>query len=551
MEKLCMSCMRPLSETDTVCPHCNYSVDRKNPDGYLPAGTILQEHYLVGRALGSYGDAYIYVGYDSMLKSRVFIREFFCSEFCKRTAENAVAVTAGKEEDFKTCFDAFYQNVRSLAKLKDLPALLPLYDIFRENQTMYAVYDYCEGRSLARELKAKGGRMTWNELRPLMMQLMTSVSALHQAGVYHLGICPDTILVAPDGKLRLRSFAIPAARQTGSPLKPRLFAGFAAPEQYSAHKTCDASTDVYGLAATMFAALTGNTPPEAPRRVHSSQDLFLPAEVADELPDSVGLALFHALQPAQDKRTATIEEFRASLSAEPAVNALLEDAAPETEEAAPRKPKNRYPLYIGIAVFLVLAILAGILLCILFPGETEPTLSDTTPTTTMPSKVTTTYVDPESVYSIPNLVGKNYFAEKNNTRTGDFVLEVSYMQYDAKKAKGTIISQEPAAGTSSKSGATIKVLISMGAEDLTVPDVAGWPQEYATKYLEALGFKVDVLMVNVSTYEKGLVEGCDPQPGTPKGIGDTITLRVSNMEPPAEDTNPPANDTTPTDEVTE
>ncbi len=531
-QKLCMSCMRPLSEEDTVCPHCKYTVGRQNPAGYLPAETVLQEHYIVGRALGSYGDACIYMGYDKLLKSAVFIREFFPADFCERTAVNSVVPVAGKEDAFDSCRESFYANARALAKLKDLPSLLPLYDIFTDNDTVYAVYDHCEGRSLARELKACGGRMPWAEVRPLFMQLMTSISALHRAGVYHLAISPETILIGTDGKLRLRSFAIPEARKAGTPIKPRFSAGFAAPEQYAANKECAAAADVYGLAATIFTTLTGNVPPEAPRRAHGSQDLFLPAEVADDLPEGVGLALFNALQPDQTKRLQTVEELRGALSAEPAVNALLEDAEQELAEEQPPKKKNRYPLYIGISVFVVLAVLAGILLCILFPqGEDEPLLSgETVITTTKPTKATTTYVDPESIYSIPKMVGKNYYSEKNNTMTGDFKLEITYMKYDNEKPKGTILSQEPEAGTSSKAGATIKVVISMGSEDLTVPDVAGWPQEYATKYLEALGFKVDVLLVNVSEYDKGIVDGTDPGPKTELGVGDTVTLRVSNVE---------------------
>ena len=71
----------------------------------------------------------------------------------------------------------------------------------------------------------------------------------------------------------------------------------------------------------------------------------------------------------------------------------------------------------------------------------------------------------------------------------------------------------------------------MGTEDLVVPDVAGWPQEYATKYLEALGFRVDTLLLNQSDYEKGIVDSTDPEPKTELGVGDTVTLRVSNMEP--------------------
>ncbi len=536
-QKLCMSCMRPLSETDTTCPHCKYTVGKQNPAGYLSAETVLQDHYIVGRALGSYGDACIYMGYDKMLKSAVFIREFFPADFCERTEENAVVPVAGKEEDFEACRESFYANARALAKLKDLPSLLPLYDIFADNDTVYAVYDYCEGYSLSRELKARGGRMPWTEVRPLFMQLMTSISALHRAGVYHLAISPETILVGEDGKLRLRSFAILQARRAGTPIKPRFSPGFAAPEQYTANKECSAPADVYGLAATIFTVLTGNVPPEAPRRAHGSQDLFLPAEVADELPEGVSLALFNALQTDPAKRLQTVDALRNALSSEPAMNALLEDAAQEQVEEKPKEKKNHYPLYIGISVFVILAIAAGILLCVLFPeyapqlgNDTKETTPTSQGTTTKPTKKTTTYVDPESVYSVPNMVGKNYFSEKNNTMTGDFQLQVSYMKYDNENVKGTILSQEPKEGTSAKAGATITVVISMGSEDLTVPDVAGWPQEYATKYLEALGFKVDVLLVNVSEYDKGIVEGTDPLPETALGVGDTVTLRVSNME---------------------
>lgn len=552
-QKLCMSCMRPLSEEDTVCPHCKYTVGRQNPAGYLPAETLLQEHYIVGRALGSYGDACIYMGYDKMLKSTVFIREFFPADFCERTADNSVLPVAGKENSFDRCRESFYMNARALAKLKDLPALLPLYDIFTANDTVYAIYDYCEGRSLSRELKARGGRMPWTEVRPLFMQLMTSVAALHRAGVYHLAISPETILVDADGKLRLRSFAIAEARRAGSPIKPRFSPGFAAPEQYTANKPCGAPADVYGLAATIFTALTGNVPPEAPRRAHGSQDLFLPAEVADELPEGVGLALFNALQTDPQKRLQSVEELRSELSAEPAVNALLEDAEQEIAEEQPKQKKNRYPLYIGISVFVVLAVLAGILLCILFPqGEEPENLSGEPTVTTLPTKPTTTYVDTGSSYSIPPLTGQNYYTLKNKPMNGDFKLEIAYMVYDDKAEKGTIISQEPAAGTAAEAETVIKVVISIGSEKLTVPDVSGWPQEYATKYLEAIGLKVDddVLEVNVSEYEKGLVEGTEPKAGTKLSIGDTITLRVSNVEPTTTadtDTTDPTDTTNTTD----
>ncbi|MBQ6706273.1 MAG: PASTA domain-containing protein [Clostridia bacterium] len=539
----CLSCMQPLTEKDETCPRCNYPVNRKNPAGYLAAKTVLSEHYLVGRALGTYGDACIYIGYDLLLKSPVFIREYFPETLSRRLEDGTVVPAEGKEDDFNACRDSFYANVRAIAKMKDLPSILPLYDIFTEKDTVYAIYDYCEGRSLSRTLKTRGGRMSWTEVRPLFMQLMTTVSTLHRAGIYHLAISPDTILVAPDGKLRLRSFAIPEARTTGSPLKPHLSAGYSAPEQYVAGRTCGAQADVYGLAATIFYTLTGTTPPEAPRRVRGSQDLFLPADVAEELPESVGMALFNALQPDLEKRLGSVEDLRAALSAEPAVNALLEDQE-EAEISPEDKKKSRYPLYIGIAVFAVLAVLAGIVLTILFPGkEPQGDLSDDLPPVTTTTAPTTapTYLDPSTVFAVPNLLGEDYYTKKNESIAGEFKLEISYMKYDEKQERGTILSQEPKAGESAEPGTTIRVVISLGSEKLVVPNVTEWPEEYATKYLKALGFNVESLPVNVSKFDKGLVDGTDPVAGTELLMGDTVTLRVSNVELPEE------TDTTETD----
>lgn len=533
-QQLCMNCMKPIEQTDEKCPHCRYPVDKPNPAGFLPAGADLGDHYTVGRALGNYGDACIYVGYDRLLKSPVFIREFFPANFSQRAKTGDVLPTENKEGAFDVCRESFYANARALAKVKELPALLPLYDIFTANSTVYAVYDHCEGHTLSQELKRRGGTMEWSELRPLLNTLMNTVAGLHRAGIYHLGISPDTIMVANDGKLRLRGFAIPQARTTGTPIKPRLAEGFAAPEQYVPRAACGQAADVYGLAATIFRTVSGNNPPEAPKRARGADDLLLPAEVAEKLPETVGLALFNALIPDVDSRTATVEDFRAALTAEPAVNALLGE---EDETPAPvreKKAKNYTPLYIGITVLAVLGILAGIVLMFLFPSDepTTPTSDDTAVSTTTTAPTTpTTYIDPNNSYAVPNLVGKNYYTEKNADRAGDFVLKIDHLEYNDKKGKGEILSQTPAAGEAVEAGATISVIISIGSESLTVPDVAGWPDEYAKKYLEALGFKVETMQLNISAFDKGLVDSCDPAQGTTLTFGDTVTLRVSNVQP--------------------
>ena len=91
-------------------------------------------------------------------------------------------------------------------------------------------------------------------------------------------------------------------------------------------------------------------------------------------------------------------------------------------------------------------------------------------------------------------------------------------------------------------GTPVKVVISAGPEENTIPNVVGWPQEYAEALLREKGFKVDVVKVLVSEYDRGLVDSIEPAAGEKLGRGDTVTLKVSDKEPVTE---PPADPTDP------
>lgn len=552
---LCMGCMNPLPEGRKECGICGYPADGENPPLYLPVGTVLSERYLVGRVLSAGGDLACYIGYDQVSKAPILIREFLPDTLCTRGEDGELAVLGGCEHTYADYLEKFLGHARALARMRDLPAIIPLYDIFDQNHTAYTVQEYCEGISLETRLAQAGGRLRWEEVRPLFMTLMTSLTSLHAAGILHLGICPENILLGTDGKFRLRGFSIAEARHVSTDLKPQLIAGYSAPEQYGFDQSCSEATDVYGLAATIFRTLTGNPPPEGSARARNSSDLFVPTEVAEDLPENVALALFNALQVDSDKRTPSINAFRSQLSAAPAVSALLEDekpepapAEPEPETPEPPKPKNnrtKYAVLIVLAVFLVLLLLAGGVILILFPDLfARPSASSDTSfdfhlsTSSAESQVSSEYVPPEATYAVEDVTGKNYYEEKDKTFLGNMTLEVQYMAY-SDQPKGTILDQSPAPESPEKEGTVIKVVISAGPEEVEVPDVSGWKEEHARLYLEALGFHVETVTVAVSDYEKGYVQDTDPAAGTKRAFGDTITLRVSAVEPTEPPTEPP------------
>ena len=61
-----------------LCPHCGYDPNEiVDTAVYLKPGTVLNDKYLVGRALGYGGFGITYVGWDRNLSRKVCIKEYF------------------------------------------------------------------------------------------------------------------------------------------------------------------------------------------------------------------------------------------------------------------------------------------------------------------------------------------------------------------------------------------------------------------------------------------------------------------------------------------
>ncbi len=547
MANICLGCLNPLPEGDERCRICGFSTADHNPAIALPLDTKLQEHYTVGRMVHEGSDSLLYLGFDNILKEPCFIQEFFAGGLCERAADGSVTPLGGCERPFGDYRKQFGDTARALARVKDLPCIIPTYDIFEENGTFYAVSDYSIGETLAQHLELAGGRIPWQEARPLFMSLMTCVEQLAGAGIHHLAICPANILITKDGKPHLRGFSLAAARQVGSDLTPRLATGFSAPEQYDAEGILGEATDVYGLAATIFRAVTGNTPPAGNTRAEDSDDLFMTAEIAEELTQQVCVALFNALLVSPEARTATVAALHQQLAMEPNVSALLDEDKPA--EPTKKKTNTRALLIIFGSVAAALLVIALIVLFLLGDSQ-QPATSE--PEASLPSFTTTTTASPTSTkYSVPSLLNQDYYDIYDKKTNGSFNIVIKHKEYSTKAA-GIILSQEPEAGTLVDKGATIEVVVSLGKnDDIAIPDLAGWKEAHAKQYLEDIGFKVEVAQLFATDVPYGEVESTDPPAGTVKKRGDTITLRVSYVEPTTTTTDATDGSTTAQTEPTE
>ena len=535
---MCMGCMSERDGSEGKCPHCGYPTGGVNPPEYLRVRTLLDDRYLVGRVLEISGDSAVYIGQDQQDGSVVTVREFFPGNLCRREPNGEL--TSG-DAAFAPYKAKFLSNARAVARLRDVLAVVPSFDIFEQNGTAYSVSEYCEGVSLERYVSNRGP-LSYEQARRMFLPLISAMAAIHAAGVLHLGICPKNVLVDGDGRLRLKNFCIPETRTVDTACKPVMAQGYCAPEQYTAGAPRTEAADVYALAATLYFALTGIQPTDAAVRMKKGGQLLMPANVADALPDHVKDSMHRALRIDADRRTPSAQQLWDELTATPAVAALIDE-----EEVHPEpKPKKGGMSWLLLAFVGTLLICAGIAIFVLqqlgvvnvndlFTKPTTPTTTTVaattvTTTTTLPSTtVTTTPI--AGTYEVPDFVGKTANEAKTTYLGGGLKVYVMGYAY-SDKAKGVVLSQEYEAGSRVAKNTAIGITVSAGPESFEMPDMSGWTEEHARLYLEALGLTVKTpsLLLEVSEYEKGTVDRTTPAAGSSVSLGDSVTLWVSNVE---------------------
>jgi serine/threonine-protein kinase len=96
--------------------------------------------------------------------------------------------------------------------------------------------------------------------------------------------------------------------------------------------------------------------------------------------------------------------------------------------------------------------------------------------------------------------------------------------------KGTVVGQSPGAGAKLREGATVRLRVSAGPAQVTVPDVTGLDEESARQQLEAAGFDVQIVDEPTSdATQDGLVVSQTPTGGTRGEKGSRVTLSIARF----------------------
>ena len=488
-DHLCMSCMREIGD-ENQCPYCGFHADSPQLAPYLPLRTVVAERYLAGKLLDYNGDGATYMGWDLEMNAPVTIREFLPDSIAERREDLTLVPMAGCEITYRDCYQSFLELWRKLARMRGLSALILVFDIVEDHGTAYAISEYMEGVSLREYLlRSPSGYLSWEQARILFMPVLSTLGTLHSAGIIHRGISPTTLIVGKNGKMRITGFSIWQARTARGDLTAQLFPGYAAIEQYGFEGQQGPWTDIYAFSAVLYRTLIGSTPLEATSRVTNDR-LMVPGKFAEQLPAYVINALMNGLQLLPEDRTRTVDQLRAELSAAPGTStAAIAYAGKEDAPYQEPVPSGRKKSASGSKTALI-AGLASIAACLVIFAVLSLTVwrEDIGMFFTGGASTQASSNAPELV-KVPDFRGLNYNNIKSNTDyTNAFFFETEYQDSDTQ-GKDVVLSQNIAYGTEVPKGSTIKLVLSSGNEEITLPDFKG--QNYATVKLklEEMGFQ--------------------------------------------------------------
>jgi serine/threonine protein kinase len=247
----------------------------------LPEGTELVGDYRIKRVLGAGGFGITYLADEQALGRVVTVKEYFPAEFAARRKRSAAPRSRDVADDYQWGLDRFIEEAQTLARF-DHPNIVRVHRYFRANDTAYMVLKFEEGGSFKAWLNGLKRAPRQAELDTMIAPLLDALEIIHDADFLHRDIAPDNIMVRKDGSPVLIDFgsargALASQSRTVSALvKP----GYSPYEQYATSGANQGPwTDMYALGATLYHAITGKRPPDAPSRVVN--DDYVPArEVA-------------------------------------------------------------------------------------------------------------------------------------------------------------------------------------------------------------------------------------------------------------------------------
>ncbi|MFD5555364.1 protein kinase [Streptomyces sp. NPDC127068] len=204
-------------------------------------GQRISDRYRLVRLIGTGGMGEVWLAHDELLGRRVAVKSARVDGAKARRRLKAEASNAGRQVH---------------------PHLVGVFDLVTTGPACWIVMEYVPGHSLARRVRT-GGPLDGAEVAALGRQIADALVATHAEAVVHGDVTPENVLVTEGGLAKLTDFGISRALWReyvrSHTLSVRGKPPYLAPE-VARGATAGPASDVFGLGATLYAAVEGRSP---------------------------------------------------------------------------------------------------------------------------------------------------------------------------------------------------------------------------------------------------------------------------------------------------
>ena len=480
-------------------------------------GTILGGRYRLVELLGQGGMATIFRAHDNQLDRDVAVK--------------LLRPEYGRDPDFGSRFRQEAKNAASL----NHPNIVSVYDYGQDTAGPFIVMELVEGEDLATIIR-RSGALPPRQAARIVAEAARALQAAHTSGIVHRDVKPGNILIGRDGVVKVTDFGIARAVAEAQMTLPGTTLGsvhYFSPEQARGEQATAAS-DIFALGIILYELLTGRRPWEG-----DSAAAVAMARLAGPVPDPTSVRA--GIPPdlaAIDRRalaTEPVDRWASAANLAAALEAFLSGAAipglgalggatsvggaaagaasaglaatarpnpaavPYTPDAYAHARPNRYaapersvgpPPYrrdarqpldedepdgatspaVWVAAFVALVILAAAAFLIfrLLSGGAAPVAQ---------------------TVAVPNFVGKTFTAAQTAAAEAGLtvVQDKTQIAPSPSASVGTVIAQDPVAGTKVALNRQVKLTVVVAPETVAVPDLRNKTIPQAIQLLVAAG----------------------------------------------------------------
>ncbi len=485
-------------------------------DNYV--GKRLDGRYEVQEIIGVGGMSVVYKAYDNV-DDRIVAIKILKEEFLNN-------------EEFKRRF----KNESKAIALLSHPNIVKVYDVNFGEKLQYIVMEYIDGITL-KEYINKQGAITWNDALFFMTQILRAVQHAHDKGIVHRDIKPQNIILLKNGNIKVTDFGIARFSRSETRTLTEQAIGsvhYISPEQAKGEYT-DEKADIYSLGVVLYEMLAGSVPFEADSAVSVAlmqlqADAKKLTDINPDIPLGLEQICIHAMQkdPMDRYQTATemlldIEEiikdpkatfnYVSKVDTNPTIivnkNEVLSreeqhnDEVREHVDAAEAK-EHKKKVITAVTIGIIVLIAAIVLLVMGFTNGF--------------SKSTT---------KLENFVGTSY-DETYDAYSSTYEIVAEY-EKTSEYTPGTVISQDPVAGSKVLQGTKVKLTVAASEQDITVPNVYNYDEDRAKQALEMSGLKhTKTVSVSSENVDDGKVVYTEPKANTVVSADQEITIYISS-----------------------